>query len=121
MNTQEYINLHPEKNFTVTINDINNNRALLANVLYKKMEDFTKSVISYHIEGNPPTPQSFKLNILKNAYLNDKLVIKTQIKKLNGFEIHLAVVVKKKKVKNNQIICKAIFSYPLNEAIPIAS
>jgi hypothetical protein len=114
--------ISPEKKFTVTIKDINNNKALLPNVLYTEMEQFVITIISNHTDITSPIPQLFKLQVLKNAYLNDTLFIRARIKKLNEIELHLSVVVKlQNKVEQSNIICKAIFKFPLNSTILKAS
>ena len=119
MNTLETIFLNTEKNFTVNKKDVNNNKALLPNVLYKEMEQFVQNSISSHQNFVFHTPQLFKLQILKNAHLNDKLLLKAQVKKLNQFELQISVVVKHK--NNNDEICKGLFKFQLEEKISKAS
>ncbi len=121
MKTLQNIFTIPEKQFTVTIKEINNNKALLPNALYNQMERFVSSIISDRPDIDHQSLQLFKLQILKNAYLNDTLLIKAQIKKLNGSELHLLVMVMKKNKSANKIICKAIFKFHLNSTISIAS
>lgn len=101
--------------FTVAINQVNNHRTLLPNVLYKKMEDYTlKLVIPFHkVIVSKPTLQ--RLNILKNAFLNDELILKSVIKKLNANELLIAVEVYKKLHDSNDVICNAIFGFNLKE------
>ena len=121
MKTLQNIFTSPEKYFTVTKKEINNNKALLPNVLYDQMDRFVSSIISDHANITHQSPQLFKLQILKNAYLNDTLLIKAQIKKLNGLELNLLVVVKKKNNSVDTIICKAIFKFLLSSTISKAS
>lgn len=113
MKTLQNINTSPEKHFTVTKKEINNNNALLPNVLYSRMEKFVKSIISDNFNIANPTPQLLKLQILKNAYLKDRLHIKAKIKSLNASELHMLVLVKKKNSSKESTICKAIFKIPL--------
>ena len=121
MNLSQDFLINPEKNFTVHKKDTNNSKALLSNVLYNEMEQFVATIITNHKDLVYPTPQLFKLQILKNAYLNDKLILNAQIKKLEALELHLSVLVKQKNKPKNNIICKAIFKFQLKEEISIAS
>ncbi len=121
MNTLQNIITIPEKYFTVDKKEINNSKALLPNVLYNQMELFAKTIISENTNIANSTPQLLKLQILKNAYLNDRLHIKAKIKTLNKSELNLLVVVKKKNISKNSTICKAIFKFPLKQNISKAS
>jgi len=120
MNTLKNNNLLQEKYFTVGKKHINNNKALLPNVLYNEMEHFVSCIISNYKDLVLPTPQLFKLQILKNAYLNDKLILSVNIKRLDELELHLSVEVNNQQ-KNDNPICKAIFKYQLLEKISKAS
>lgn len=110
----------PTKNFLVTQNDINKSNALLSNILYNEMEHFSKDIIFGQIDLGYTTPQLYKLQILKNAHLGDRLLLKSQIKKLNHSEIQLMIVVEVENNPTENIICKAIFKFPLKNKIPEA-
>jgi len=75
--------------FTVAVDQINSNRALLPIVLYEKMEKFAIDLVIKKQNLNIPNPSLTKLNILKNAYLNDILKVKSHIKKFNANELLL--------------------------------
>lgn len=121
MKTSENNTLSQKNIFTVTLNDINTNKALLPSVLYTKMETFVKEKIAENSDIIHPIPQLHKLQILKNAYLKDQLVLNSQIKQLNDFELHLAVTVSLNNSSPNNIICKSIFRFPLKKHISKAS
>lgn len=121
MNSLQTINTSPENNFIVTRKDINNSNALLSNVLYKKMEFFVKSIISEKFDISNPIPKLMKLQILRNAYLKDRLHINSQIKTLNESELHMLVVVMNKNNSVQNIICKAIFKFPIDQKVTKAS
>jgi hypothetical protein len=106
--------------FNVGKKHINNNKALLPNVLYQEMEHFVNCIISNYKDLVLPTPQLFKLQILKNAYLNDKLTLSANIKRLDELELHLWVEVNNQQKTDNPI-CKAIFKFQLLEKISKAS
>ncbi|UMB61594.1 hypothetical protein MHL31_05155 [Lutibacter sp. A80] len=107
--------------FTVTTKDINKNNALLPAVLYNKMETFVKEKITKKADIVHPIPRLYKLQILKNAYLKDQLVLNSQIKHLSEYELHLAVTVSINNSPQEDIICKSIFKLPLKKHISKAS
>ena len=111
----------PEKHFTVTKKEINNNKALLTNVLYNEMEQFVKTLIPDNKNSAQCRPKLMQLQILKNAYLKDRLHFKGKIIKLNELELHLLVVVKKNNSSPNSTICKAVFNFQLKQNISQAS
>ncbi|REE82090.1 hypothetical protein BX611_1633 [Lutibacter oceani] len=117
MKTLENLIATPKKRFTVTPNTTNNNNALLSNILYSEMEHFSKEVILKKTVLAHPTPRLYKLQILKNAYLNDNLSLTSQIKKLNQSELQLLIVVEIENNDEDAIICKAIFKFPLKNQV----
>lgn len=121
MKTIQFTSTNPEKNFTVSKNDINYNNALLPNVLYKKMEDFVSSIISKNPDIKPINLKLYQLEILENAFLNDKLLLQSNIKKFNETELQLTTIALRKNKKQSTIICKAVFKFIIKENMPKAS
>lgn len=121
MKTILYNPTNPIKYFTVTKNDINNNKALLPNVLYETMENFVATIILNNPEITNFSPKLYQLEILENAFLDEKLRIQSNIKKYNETELQLSVIVNRKDKKLNATICKAIFKFQLKESISRAS
>ena len=108
-------NLNTSNNrFTVDKNQINNSNALLPYILFKKMELYTLEATNNYHEYINSKPQLMKLNILKNAFLNDQLQIDSHIKKLNRTELQLTVNVVKEFEDSKDIVCKALFKFSLN-------
>ena len=101
--------------FTVAVNQVNSNRALLPIVLYEKMENLAIDLVIKNQDLNIPNPSLTKLNILKNAYLNDVLKVKSHIKKFNANELLLSIEVYKELRKDKDIICNALFSFDLKK------
>ena len=120
MNTLNNITTNnPTTYFKVTKNDINNHKALLPNKLYEVMEQFVTDIITNNPELSANAHKLYKLEILKNAFLNDKLLIQSRITKLNHYELHLLVLVNDEKTKTT--ICKATFKFQLKEPFLKAS
>lgn len=120
MNTIKYNTPYtPTTYFTVTKNDINNHKALLPNKLYEVMEDFVTDMIANNADLSDISPKLYKLEILKNAFLNDKLLIQSRIIKLNHFELQLLVLVQEEITKVTT--CKAVFKFQLKEPFLQAS
>lgn len=99
--------------FIVAINQINNSKALLSHVLYTKMVDVALKSVNPFNEMIVSKPKLHKLEILKNAFLNDKIVLKSSIKSLNYNNLQLSVKVFKESKNTHQIICSACFSFKL--------
>jgi|TARA_B110000967_G_C18899747_1_gene573793 hypothetical protein len=101
--------------FTVAIDQINNSKALLPHVLYKEM-------VAFVLESTDPLrniivskPTLNKIHILKNAFLNDILLLNSSIKKLGVNELQLSVEVYKNSNNDKDIICNASFILLLKE------
>jgi len=97
--------------FVVSKEQVNKKKNLKTSILYDKVE------LSANLSVNPykniliTTPKTFDLNFIQNASLNDEIIVKNKIQKLNDTELELCVVVLKKNKDYNDIICKAIFGY----------
>ena len=76
---------------------------------------------SYKDKINIEKLHLYKLQILKNAFLNDELTFSSSIKKIDNLEIHYLVKVQVKKRKSLDTICKAIFKTTLKKGFSKAS
>ena len=103
--------------FTITRNEVNKHKTLLPSVLYTKMESTAKQFLK-SIEAHKDIQQHlFKLNVLQNAYLKDRLKITHTIQKLNEQEVLFAVRVHKENSNRNDIICNATFGFTIKDKI----
>lgn len=121
MKNLHFLPTNPETNFIVTKNDINNNKALLPNILYENMETFATTIIKSNPDISNSTPRLYKLEILKNAFLDDKLLLHSKIIKYSATELQLSIVVKRKEKKQLTTICKAIFKFSFDNSLSKAS
>ncbi|MCF6181523.1 hypothetical protein [Lutibacter sp.] len=121
MKTLQNLFSNPQKKFKVTKNDINNNKALLPNILYQQMEKFVFILISDQNNLILENPKLTKLKLLKNAYLNDNLCFKAEIIAINNEKLNLLVLVNKENKKMQSLICKAVFKLEFKETISKAS
>jgi hypothetical protein len=109
------------KTYTIPKNAVNEHKAILPNTLRYEMENFIKSVLKNSKDINLEELHLYKLQILKNAYLNDELLLSSQIKKFNNQEIHYLVKVQVKNKDFLDTICSAIFKTTLQKQISQAS
>ena len=101
--------------FTITKSDVNTYKRILPSVLYTKMESIAKQSLK-SIEAHKETQQNiFKLNILKDAYLNDRLKITHTVQKFNAQEILFDVLVRRENSSQKEIICHAIFGFSIKD------
>lgn len=121
MKTLENTFTSPEKYFTVTKKDTNTNKSLRINVLYNEMENFVTDIISKHFYYTYPVAHLYKLQLLKNAYLDDQLLLKSKILKYNDAELQLLISVKNHNEIEDGAICTAVFKFKLLSAISKAS
>jgi len=120
MKTIENTYKSPEKHFTVKKNDINTKKELHLNILYHEIESFVLNIISENFYFAYPVPRLYKLQLLKNASLNDQLLIKSKITKFNDTELQLLISVINHH-NNEDLICNAIFKFDLISTISEAS
>ncbi|MFD0991594.1 hypothetical protein [Tenacibaculum geojense] len=103
--------------FTVSKKQVSKKNVLKTSILYDKVERSANlSVNPYKAELIKDGFSSFELNIINNAYLNDKLIFKNNIKKYNDSELELKITVYKNSELKKDIICKATFGYILEKA-----
>ena len=102
--------------FIVSKKQVSKNKVLKASILYEKIESSAQSSLNLYKNSSNLSFKSIEFDLLENAYLNDKLIIKNNVKKLSTTEVVLNITVSKKEEKKQDIICKAVFGYTLEEA-----
>ncbi|WP_152287418.1 hypothetical protein [Flavicella marina] len=107
--------------FNITKNDVNENKKLTPSVLYTKMQAIATNSLK-ELEADKSIHQYlFKLNMLKNASLRDRLKITHTVQKYNDTEIVFSVRVSKENSKENPLICDAIFGFKLLDKVALHS
>ena len=114
MNTYIELKNNPSY-FIVNKKQVNKNKTLKTSILYNKIESSVNSSLTYYKNSFNLSFKNIEFDIIKNAYLNDKLIIKNNIKKLSDTEVILYITVSKKEEKKQDIICKATFGYSLQK------
>ncbi len=102
--------------FVVTKKQVNKKKSLKTSILYDKVELSANLSIDPYKNVLIQNPKTFDLSFIKNASLNDEIIIQNKILKLNDTELELCVVVFKKNKDYNDIICKAVFGYHFKKA-----
>lgn len=113
---------HINTTFTVTKEISNGNGFLLPHVLFDKI----KSVASYpvkefYLQEDLPDIGDFKFKMYRNAFIDDKLTIQTQlVKKTNeGYWVNITVTKEKSKANLQERICSALFDFPVEKKYSI--
>jgi len=109
------INTNTTSQFIVAVNQINNSNTLLPYVLYTKMEELALLTTNPFRKIINSKPSLKKLEILKSAFLNDNLSLKSKVKSLNYNNLQLSVKVYRKTKNGDEIICSACFNFLLKE------
>ncbi len=102
--------------FIVNKKQVSKNKRLKTSILFDKIESNLQTSLNYYKDSSNLSFKSIDFDLIENAYLNDKLIIQNNIKKLSTTEVVLNITVSKKEEKKQDIICKAIFSYTVKEA-----
>ncbi|WGH75898.1 hypothetical protein P8625_01665 [Tenacibaculum tangerinum] len=102
--------------FIVSKKQVSKNKVLKTSVLYDKIESSANTSLGFYPDASHFSCNNIEFDQLNNAYLNDKLVIKNNIKKLSTTEIIFNITVSKKEEKQQHLICTAIFGYTIQKA-----
>lgn len=103
--------------FTVSKRHINKKKILHASVLFQKAESLVKSSITPYQGVINTSLTTFELDIIKDAYLHDELIVTNRIQKLDNSSLELCVTVTKKKSVQKDVICKATFGYTFEKIL----
>lgn len=105
--------------FNITKSEVNKYKTLLPSVLYTKMESTAKQFLKSIEEHKEIQQYLFKLNVLQNAYLKDRLKITHTIQKLNEHEVLFTVLVNKENSTTKDIICNATFGFTIKDKVSL--
>lgn len=114
MNT--ILNHHTSFEFVVRKKQLTKHKILNSSILLTKLKDTADKTLSPYNDLLIQKPLHFEFDLINHAYLNDELIVKNQLRKLNKTSLELCIVISKKKAKHNDIICKAIFGYAFKKA-----
>lgn len=103
--------------FNITKSEVNANKTLTTSVLYTKMESTAKQFLKSIEDQKDIQQHLFKLNVLQNAYLKDRLKITHTIQKLNEQEVLFTVQVNKENSANKDLICNATFGFSIKNKV----
>jgi hypothetical protein len=102
--------------FKVTKKHVDKKKVLLASILFSKIEFFVNQSISSFKKLLNDNPKNIEFNFTKKAFLDDTLILRNVIKKLNNKELEFNITVEKKQRQHYDVICKAVIGYQLKEA-----
>jgi len=117
MNTIAQNNIQTNIQFSVTKKVTNTNGFLHPHVLFDKIQVVaTYPIREFYIHEVPAIVEyTFKMN--KSARLNDSLTIQAQLIQHDEKTLKVRIIVtkSKKKSKTEEVICSALFGFPLKE------
>ena len=102
--------------FIVTKKHITSKKTLKTSVLFDKVSLSADESLAPYKNILHTKPTTFDINFISNAYLNDEIIVKNTIQKLNNTDLELSVVAFKRNKKQHILLCKAIFGYHLKKA-----
>ncbi|GGH02980.1 hypothetical protein GCM10011416_22290 [Polaribacter pacificus] len=102
--------------FIVHKKQVDKKKILRSSILLDKVDLAIDQTISNYKHMLIENPKSIDFNFLKQAYLDDQLIVKNRIKKLTKTELELDIVVLKQQKNHHDIICKASIGYVFKKA-----
>ena len=115
MNTQIHTNIP----FVVTKKISNANGFLLPSSLYSEIKTIATIPVKGFYLHEVPEYTDYKFKVYKNAFVNDKLIIQTQLVKKNtyGYLVNIIVTKPKNKLNHQETICSALFNFPIEKPL----
>ncbi len=117
MNTSAQNSIQTNIQFLVTKKVTNSNGFLHPHILFEKIQTVaTYPIKEFYLQAVPAiVDYSFKMT--KSARLNDALTIQAQLIQQDTQKLMVRIMVSKSKKKSNteEIICNALFGFPLKE------
>lgn len=103
--------------FLVTKKVTNSNGFLHPHVLFDKIQIVATYPIREFYIHDVPTIVDYTFKMLKSARLNDSLTIQAQLIQQDEKKLLVRIMVTKAKKKSNteEVICNALFGFPLKE------
>ncbi|MCK5824307.1 MAG: hypothetical protein KAG96_02750 [Ichthyobacteriaceae bacterium] len=113
-------------NFIVSKKDTNKTGGIFTHILLAKMENAAEFPLKQFQKINNVTTERstdvYKVDFISNATFGDELLVNTKFSTLNTSTSIVEIIVnKKEKSGNDDIICKAIFSYKTNKTQTITA
>jgi hypothetical protein len=117
MNTIVQNNIQTNIQFSVTKKVTNANGFLHPHILFKKIQLVATYPIREFYIHEVPAIVDYTFKMTKSARLNDNLTIQTQLIQHDEktLKVRIMVTKSKKKSKTEEVICSALFGFPLKE------
>ena len=110
--------IHTNIPFIVTKKISNANGFLLPSTLYNEIKTLAKIPIKGFYLHEVPESTDYNFKVFKNAFVNDKLTIQTQLVRKNSdsYLVNIMVTKQKNKLNHQETICSALFSFPVEKS-----
>jgi len=117
MNTLAQNTIQTNIQFLVTKNVTNRNGFLHPHILFDKIQTVATYPIREFYNHEVPSIVDYAFKMTKSARLNDALTIQAQLIQQKEQKLMVRIMVSKPKRKSNteEIICNALFGFPLLE------
>ena len=102
--------------FVVNRQHVNKRKILLSSILFDKIDNSASQVALLYKDLLVENSKMYELSFIKNAFLDDQLIVQKNIQRIDSSKLELHVIVKKKNRNHQDIICKAVFWYQLKKA-----
>ncbi|MBL4569216.1 MAG: hypothetical protein JKY69_06110 [Flavobacteriaceae bacterium] len=116
MISNKYSQTNESFEFVVNKQQVNKKKILLTSILYDKIAYSALQSVNIYRDLLVSNSESIELNFIKNAFLDDQLIVQNNIQTLSNSELALQITVIKKKRNHHDIICKAVFWYQFKKA-----
>lgn len=102
--------------FVVNRQQVNKRKILLSSILFDKVDYSASQAEHLYKDLLIENSKVYQLNFIKNAFLDDQLIVQKNIQRIDSSELELHVIVKKKNRNHHDVICKAVFWYQFKKA-----
>lgn len=107
---------HKAIHFIVHKKQVDKKKILKSSILFSQVELAIDQTISSYKHLLIENPISVDFNFVKQAHLNDQLIVKNRIIKLTKTQVELGILVLKKQKDHHDLICEASFEYQFKKA-----
>lgn len=117
MKTKTNTHIKSNVQFQVTKKVTNSNGFLHPHILFERLQVVATYPIQQYYTDAVPNATDYTFKMRKNAFLNDRLTLQTQLIKEDSQQLKVNIIVSKSKKnsKTEETISSAVFCFPLQK------